>query len=289
MEQYVLDNDFQSSFEEGARPTLAFLYKIDCHASSKLRAMHSHEDVVEIVLVNKGCAVFTIDGNPYSVQAGDVLVYNSNVVHEECLGMESGIEHFCCGIKNVQVKGLRQNALIAEGAPPVFACGGRYETVRSIMNVLFLRLGSRGVHAQESCQYMILALIATLLDITEPQAKKESSAGLRQSLLATCAKNYIDEHYSEDLTLQSIADALNVSVYHMSHVFKKETGFSPLQYVARRRVGEAQSLLIETNLSATEIGSMVGFGNPSHFNAMFKKRVGLSPLKYPSHKCGSRS
>ncbi len=53
-----------------------------------------------------------------------------------------------------------------------------------------------------------------------------------------------------------------------------------MHYIVRRRIGEAQLLLVFTKKSITEIASEVGFDNLSHFNVQFKKYVGLSPLAY---------
>lgn len=55
-----------------------------------------------------------------------------------------------------------------------------------------------------------------------------------------------------------------------------------MQYTLRRRLGEAQTLLISTKMSITEISVAVGFGNPCHFNTMFSKHIGMPPSKYRS-------
>ena len=56
--------------------------------------------------------------------------------------------------------------------------------------------------------------------------------------------------------------------------------YSPLQYVLRRRIGEAQTLLITTDLPVTRIAAQVGYDNPSHFNAQFAKAVGMAPRTF---------
>ena len=77
-----------------------------------------------------------------------------------------------------------------------------------------------------------------------------------------------------------MAGALHVSPYYLAHVCKEATGYSPLQYVLRRRIGEAQTLLITTDLPVTRIAAQVGYDNPSHFNAQFSKAVGMSPRTF---------
>ena len=102
----------------------------------------------------------------------------------------------------------------------------------------------------------------------------------RTDIIVAQVKSYINTHFDEDFTLQDMADSIRVSPYHLAHVFKEETGYSPKQYTLRRRLGEAQTLLISTRKSVTDIALEVGFGNPSHFNSMFSKYIGMSPSKY---------
>ena len=82
------------------------------------------------------------------------------------------------------------------------------------------------------------------------------------------------------MTLQTIGDALNASPYYLSHVFKNMSGYSPIQYLLRRRLGEAQTLLISTDLTISDIAGLVGFETQSYFNSQFTKHVGIPPKKY---------
>jgi AraC-like DNA-binding protein len=66
----------------------------------------------------------------------------------------------------------------------------------------------------------------------------------------------------------------------LSHVFKDTFEYSPGNYLVRRRIGEAQTLLLTTNYSVIEIASSVGYNNVSHFNTIFKKLIGTTPKQY---------
>ena len=61
---------------------------------------------------------------------------------------------------------------------------------------------------------------------------------------------------------------------------KDISGYSPIQYVIRRRIGLAQTWLISSDLSATQIATMVGYDNTNYFNTLFKRMVGVSPIRY---------
>ena len=77
-----------------------------------------------------------------------------------------------------------------------------------------------------------------------------------------------------------MGEALHISPYYLSHVFKQMSGYSPVQYLLRRRIGEAQTLLITTDLSITRIAELVGYDTQSYFNLQFTKNVGMSPGKF---------
>ena len=96
-------------------------------------------------------------------------------------------------------------------------------------------------------------------------------------------KDYISEHFAEHLTLEKISEQFFISKSSLSHIFKKETGLSPIQYIIQRRIGEAQSLLVETSLQIQEIEFRLGFNDSAHFSKMFKKYVGVTPKEYRKH------
>ena len=91
---------------------------------------------------------------------------------------------------------------------------------------------------------------------------------------------FIDSHLGDDLTLPQMAEALCVSPHHFAHVFKQKVGVPPHQYVIRRRVERAKSLLDSTDLPIVEIALSVGCANQSHFSALFHRFTGLTPLSY---------
>jgi YesN/AraC family two-component response regulator len=109
---------------------------------------------------------------------------------------------------------------------------------------------------------------------------EESEEEQKEQELGHLIQSYIDKHYKENISLQDIADEMNMNHYYMAHVFKSTTGYSPMQYVIRRRIGEAQSYLLSTDKTVTEIAYIVGYNSASNFNNSFKKMVGMSPQRY---------
>ena len=144
--------------------------------------------------------------------------------------------------------------------------------------MLFRSLYSELTAGNDDGAHHLLMALLTLVQQFLAAAAQDGSRG--ENVFAHRIKDYIDRHFAEDFSLQSMADALHVSPYYLAHVCKDVTGYSPLQYVLRRRIGEAQTLLITTELPVTRIAAQVGYDNPSHFNAQFSKAVGMSPRTF---------
>src|SRR5262245_37587793 len=94
------------------------------------------------------------------------------------------------------------------------------------------------------------------------------------------AKEYIQEHQTEELSLGEVARAVNMSTYYFCKSFKKVTGINFTDYVSRVRLEKAKNLLLNPNLRVSEIAYEVGFQSLTHFNRVFKKILGQSPTQY---------
>lgn len=92
--------------------------------------------------------------------------------------------------------------------------------------------------------------------------------------------DYIDAHYMEDFTLDSVASAIGFSKYHFSRLFKQYTGFSFCAYICHRRIKVAEELLEQPDLSITEIAMQSGFPSISTFNRVFRQQKNCSPSEY---------
>lgn len=93
-------------------------------------------------------------------------------------------------------------------------------------------------------------------------------------------KQYIDGHYRENLTLESMADFASMNLYYFSSYFKKNTGENFKNYLTDIRMKEAAKLLKNTDYKAYEVAEAVGYKNVRQFNENFKGKYGHSPNEY---------
>ena len=100
------------------------------------------------------------------------------------------------------------------------------------------------------------------------------------SLHVRMAKEYVDRHLFEDVTLTKVAEAIAISPSYLSRIFLKEMGESFSDYVIRNKTEYSKKMLRETNLKVYEIADKLGYSNPHYFSKLFKERVGMTPIEY---------
>lgn len=92
--------------------------------------------------------------------------------------------------------------------------------------------------------------------------------------------HYMDEHYSFNITLQTLSTIACMSESKMKKLFKSVYNMSITEYIQRKRISVAEHMLIQTDLTIAEISRIVGYSNPSRLIEIFKRYYGFTPSKY---------
>lgn len=101
------------------------------------------------------------------------------------------------------------------------------------------------------------------------------------SAVAAQIKTFIDRHYTEQISLTSLAGKFNFSISYLSSLFKKAYGSSPNEYIIRLRMERAKTLLAENrNTSVRQISELTGYADPYYFSRLFKMSAGCTPSEY---------
>ncbi|WP_066686551.1 helix-turn-helix transcriptional regulator [Christensenella intestinihominis] len=93
-------------------------------------------------------------------------------------------------------------------------------------------------------------------------------------------RRYIEQNYNRELSLTQIASEVNFSIYYLAHLFKREMGVSPMQYLMNCRMEKAKELLLDTGRTISDIAAEVGYPNKNYFTMLFKRNVGITPGKF---------
>lgn len=284
--QCFVKRDYAPLFTSTDTPELLYACHIRSDISDKHpRIMHSHEDLAEMVLVYNGSGQYLIGNKKYHVEKGDLLIYNAGILHDETPVPDSDLAFYTIAVGSIQLPGLAENALVTKKHGYRFRTGRHFDDFLSMFRIIFRNLSEEEPDAERFCSSMMLALLGKVLSLVEEQkggaAKTHESDSIDEpGALTERVMSYIDANYMNPITIQDITASLHASPYYISHIFKEETGYSPIQYLLRRRIGEAQTLLITTTIPIVDIAGMVGYDTQSYFTTQFTKYVGMPPKQY---------
>ena len=96
------------------------------------------------------------------------------------------------------------------------------------------------------------------------------------------AEHYIEQHFSERVTVKYLAELGNVSISSFNRIFKKETGKTPIDYLIEVRIEKSKRLLRRKDIPIVEIAIRCGFSSSSHFSYCFSRLMGITPSEYRS-------
>ncbi|OUN31893.1 hypothetical protein B5G33_00570 [Blautia sp. An81] len=117
----------------------------------------------------------------------------------------------------------------------------------------------------------------------------EKEENQQRNLSIARAKQYIEENYQQNISLEEVAGNVFLNKNYLSELFHKEVGCSFSQYLTEVRIEKAKLLLRETHMKVKEIADMTGFDNPSYFIQVFKKTQGCTPNEYRIYEMKCRN
>lgn len=107
-----------------------------------------------------------------------------------------------------------------------------------------------------------------------------NSSNAPKKMEVSCVKFFLDEHYSEKLSLESVASHFFIDKNYLARLFKEQYGVTLVTYLQQVRITHAKRMLRFTDKSIEEIGLECGIGELNYFSRVFKKLEGVSPSKF---------
>ena len=235
-------------------------------------APHSHDTFV-IGVWEAGAATVRCDSRVGTYAADDVLVINPGTVHSAGAAAPEGwryraIYPSVALVEAVLADGPGNPALFFEGAQ--VSDGRLAADIRTLLGRLSHRAEASGL------EEALVALIHRLWNRASVSSRQQHGAA-RSPLVR--AREYIDAHATEALSLGRIASEAGMSRYHLVRAFAERFGQTPYAYFMERRVHEARRLLGEGG-RPIEVAIRCGFADQSHLTRHFKRIVGVTPGEY---------
>lgn len=241
----------------------------------------------EIFFITSGSGNFHLDDSVVNVSKGDLIIINPNCLHTEKSNTgKDPLEYIVLGIDNLSLVHHVYPTLVNSDDSKK---SDLYKIIHSkdlgiylnlIDPLLINEIENKPLNYELVCKSLITLIIVFISRGESENVDLKENSKEQLNLECMKIKNYLDSHYSENITLDKLASISHVNKYYVVHSFTKQIGVSPINYVINKRISEAKNLLKTTNYSIRDISSIVGFSTSSYFSQMFKKVTGLSPKEY---------
>ncbi len=248
--------------------------------AAQLSPPHYHDEI-EILYVYKGALLVSVNGSEIAIEAGSVMLLSPRIPHATRFAEGGGsykmlqfrLENYLGDNINV---GKYFNRFIQSASVPYTVFES--QALCSVMNNIFLEYEEKKTEYILVIKGLVYNVVALLIregilpnsniTYTEPILK----------LLPSIA--YIEEHYSEKITLNEIAAVQRLAPSYFCRLFKKASGTGFVDYLNFVRICKSERMLSHSEKSILEISYELGFSSVSYFNRLFKKYKNCTPSEY---------
>ncbi|MBD5473059.1 MAG: AraC family transcriptional regulator [Lachnospiraceae bacterium] len=249
---------------------------------------HWHEDL-EFIVIKKGSMTYNVNGELIELPEGSGIMVNSRQLHYGFSPEYKECEFVCILLSPKLLSGnewFYQNYIESvtknSSYPYLYLVGEEWKI--SILEKIDRLYSDFASQSKQELPYfalvdMFLSIMKTLyenLDVTPHGSLKELNelSSLRNMI------TYIEEHFTQRITLESIASAGACCKSRCSLLFKRYLRETPMTYIAKLRLRKSLDALLNSDKSITDIAYECGFCGASYYCETFQKYYGISPLKY---------
>lgn len=264
---------------EGIRRSARLLYVSAARYSGDWHSIPHTHGCAELFYVVGGVGQFRIAEQIRPVAADDLIIVNPGVEHTEVSLNASPLEYIVLGVEGLEFFAGEEG----DHRYGIISLRGNNEDVLYLLRSLLRESEAKLPQYQIVCQDLLEVLVVRLTR-RGGFSMALAPAGRRTNRDCSLVRRYIDDHFKENITLDHLAELAHLNKYHMAHLFSREYGISPINYLISRRIRESRYLLSETDHSLSQISHMLGFSSASYFSQSFRRLQGMSPMEYRKGK-----
>ncbi|MEQ8671790.1 MAG: AraC family transcriptional regulator [Aggregatilineales bacterium] len=237
---------------------------------------HIHEEF-SISVIDGGGNAFRHRGSEHIATPGTVIVINPQELHTGSAANELGL-HYRAMYPGVIL--MRQIATELTGSPwgmPFFKQSIIYDPLVAGLMQRFHNIvrTEASIMAQQTALRVALGQLVARHAVNRPQVQALGD----ERLAVAKARDYLEEHYTENVTLETLSELTALSPFYLARVFHQQVGLPPHKYLTHIRITRAKALLTLGN-SALDVALATGFTDQSHLTRHFKRIVGITPGHY---------
>ena len=237
--------------------------------------LHSHKHY-EIYFLSKGNRSFFLADSLYKINAPTLVVIPPNAVHKT---EGQSFERHNVNVSEEYLSAYEKHVLDEIALKFINLSPQESKSLLSVLNDAYA-VDKHSKFSNEKLKsvfsYFIFLLNGLKVDIQQPKANfKNAIPPLYLKIL-----DYLNTHYSENITLDVLAERFFIPKPTLTYNFKKFVGKSPIDFLVDIRLAKAKQMLVSSKKKLEEIAFLNGFSSANYFGLIFKKREGLAPSSY---------
>lgn len=252
--------------------------------------MHWHEEM-EIVYVEEGEFIECVDFEDYHIKKGDIILVNPSVLHSFRqfenkrtvfrsiifnMNLLTGNSTDACSIKYFVP--FTENNYISPVV--ITADNPHYPQIREkVLNMISV-YNEKGECFEIKLKAEVYGLFYILFKGVFINELGDSSIRDITTKNIKIIIDYINENYMNNITIDELAETVNLSKHYFMRFFKKYMGMTCIEYINDYRLNIASNMLLTTRVQITEVAASIGITNLSYFNRIFKKKFHMTPKEY---------
>lgn len=264
------------------------MWEVSVPSSSRPLVRHSHIRF-EITLITAGSGIYTVGDRKYTITPDEIFVFAGNEQHCVTEAGKNGLKMINLHFEPRCLWGRSLDSLSVANANFCFQHSPNFENCIPAerawqIRKLFLAITAEFAEKRNEYTLQIKSLLnMIIIELIRNFGYCDNlfSASKDKNRLIRKAAEYIDAHYRENLTLNSLARLSSLTPNYFSSLFREVSGIKLWDYINSRRIEAAVQLLKnDNNLNIIEIAAQCGFNNTANFNKAFKKTLGTTPTEY---------
>ena len=285
---YLGDQNLYSNDLNLSPPILLTFSMVQNSAKDVVKAhMHAH---LEVFYFKSGQGFLEIDHQKIPLNAHDLLIVDSRHLHAQYSESNlSPLLYYCFAIDNLHLQGYSPNSITQKGFHLHSFKNKNNQIYKNIFKMLD-EFNHKEYNYHSKIHAIFLEILIDTLRIVphKPNPLDENEKINANRLFLVKTKQYIDEHYNENINIDDLLKQSFMTKSYFITQFKKLFNISPMQYLTLVRLEQAKLLLSKTTDTITDIALKVGFNNPVYFAEVFSKTVGVAPTVYRKTSTNSK-
>lgn len=272
------------------------IYKGTLSPSYPAIPTHWHEEV-EVIIVLDGSCDYRVDLNSFVINKGDILIVGPQKIHSFTSILDKTMTWASFVFNINMLKSYDTDGALLKYIAPLLnhehelpiIIQDNIECYKSIFNTIekiIYCYYEKDIAYELELKSLLFNFFALLYknNLIEKQ-KNKNTLTINNTDKIKLTLNYINEHYSEDISINTLSELCEYSEYHFMRFFKKHIGLTCIQYINNLRLEKSSILLTSTNNPIMDISLEVGFDNLSYFNKLFKRKYNLTPKEFRNVNC----